>query len=380
LNERHSHPGDAQGQNAIPGPADPTSPHEDHDEDHDHGHDHDYDHGHGHGWLASLGGLFGGHSHDHADSVDTALESSAAGIRAVKISLLVLLGTALAQAVLVILTGSVALLADTIHNFSDAFTALPLWVAFVLGRRPATRAYTYGYGRAEDLAGVFIVVMIAASALVAGYQSVTRLLDPQPLDYPWVVAAAGLVGFVGNELVAGYRIRVGKRIGSAALVADGHHARTDGFTSLAVIGGAAGTLLGFPIADPIVGLLITVAILVVLRDAGREVYRRLMDAVDPELSTTARKVLDATPGVRGVEDLRLRWVGHRLRAEASVLVDAHLDVSGAHEIAHAGEDRLLGSIAKLEAVTVHVSPDTADKPHPPATERLHESEETGHAH
>jgi cation diffusion facilitator family transporter len=345
------------------------------------GHAPEHGHGHEHGWRDRLSGLFGGHSHDHADSVDTALESSRDGIRAVKVSLLVLLATALVQAVLVAVTGSVALLADTIHNFSDAFTAVPLWVAFVLGRRPATRAYTYGYGRAEDLAGVFIVLMIAASALVAGYQSVTRLLDPQPLGYPWVVAAAGLVGFAGNELVAGYRIRVGKRIGSAALVADGHHARTDGFTSLAVIGGAAGTLLGFPIADPIVGLLITVAILVVLRDAGREVYRRLMDAVDPELSTTARDVLAASPGVRGVEDLRLRWVGHRLRGEASVLVDPHLDVSGAHDIAHAGEDRLLASVAKLEAVTVHVSPDTTE-PDPTPPDRAHRShpEPTGHRH
>jgi cation diffusion facilitator family transporter len=351
------------------------------DHAHDHNEQHDHSQPHEHGWRDRLSGLFGGHSHDHADSVDTALESSRDGIRAVKISLLVLLATALVQAVLVAVTGSVALLADTIHNFSDAFTAVPLWVAFVLGRRPATRAYTYGYGRAEDLAGVFIVAMIAASALVAGYQSVTRLLDPQPLDYPWVVAAAGLVGFAGNELVAGYRIRVGKRIGSAALVADGHHARTDGFTSLAVIGGAAGTLLGFPIADPIVGLFITVAILVVLRDAGREVYRRLMDAVDPELSTRARDVLSATPGVRGVEDLRLRWVGHRLRAEASVLVDPHLDVSGAHEIAHAGEDRLLANVGKLESVTVHVSPDTA-QPRATTPGRVPGSHanETGHQH
>jgi cation diffusion facilitator family transporter len=371
MSEQHNHAGHAPARGATPGQADPT----DHSHAHEEGHAHD--HGHEHGWWARITGLFGGHSHDHADSVDTALESSRDGIRAVKISLLVLLATAVAQAVLVALTGSVALLADTIHNFSDAFTAVPLWVAFVLGRRPATRAYTYGYGRAEDLAGVFIVVMIAASALVAGYQSVTRLFDPQPLDYPWVVAAAGLVGFAGNELVAGYRIRVGKRIGSAARVADGHHARTDGFTSLAVIGGAAGTLLGFPIADPIVGLLITVAILAVLRDAGREVYRRLMDAVDPELSTTARDVLAVTPGVRGVDDLRLRWVGHRLRAEASVRVDPHLDLSGAHEIAHAGEDRLLGAIGKLEAVTVHVSPDT----HPPAPAR-HRSDpgQTGHRH
>jgi cation diffusion facilitator family transporter len=254
------------------------------DHGHDHGHDteHDHDHGHGHatgvrGWLVDM---FRPHSHDAADSVDAALETSARGIRAVKISLVVLGVTALIQAVLVVTTGSVALLADTIHNLSDALTAVPLWIAFALGRRPATRRYTYGFGRAEDLAGVFIVLMIVLSALIAGWESVRRLLDPQPLSHVGVVIAAGLIGFAGNELVATYRMRVGRQIGSAALVADGVHARTDGFTSLAVVVGAIGVAAGFPLADPIVGLLITVAILFVLKGAVRDIYRRLMDAVD----------------------------------------------------------------------------------------------------
>jgi cation diffusion facilitator family transporter len=208
------------------------------------------------------------HSHDHADSIDAA-SSSAAGIRALKISLTVLLATALAQAAVVAATGSMALLADTIHNFSDALTAVPLWIAFALGRRAATRRYTYGYGRAEDLAGVFVVAMIAVSAVVAGVESVRRLVDGTTIEHPWAVAVAGVVGFVGNEVVARYRIVVGRRIGSAALVADGLHARTDGFTSLAVVAGAGGVLLGAPAADPVVGLLITVAILVVLRGAAR---------------------------------------------------------------------------------------------------------------
>jgi cation diffusion facilitator family transporter len=301
-------------------------------------------------------GIHGHHHHDHVDSVDTALESTTAGIRAVRTSLVVLLATAGAQAVLVAVTGSAALLADTVHNFADAFTAIPLWVAFVLARRPATRALTYGYSRAEDLAGLLIVASIAAAAAVAGYESFVRLLDPQPMTHPWVVAAAGLVGFAGNELVAGYRIRVGRRIGSAALVADGHHARTDGFTSLAVIAGAAGSMAGLPLADPVVGLAITVAISFVLRDTGRQVFLRLMDGVDPELTDTARLTLANTPGVDGVEDLRLRWVGHRLRGEVSVLVDAHLHVTAAHDIAHAAQDRLSAAVARLDAVTVHVSP------------------------
>ena len=219
------------------------------------------------------------------------------------------------------LTGSVALLADTIHNFSDALTAVPLWIAFVLGRRAATRRYTYGYGRAEDLAGVFIVAMIALSAVVAGYESIRRLLHPQPVANVGVLIAAGLIGFAGNELVAIYRIRVGRRIGSAALVADGLHARTDGFTSLAVVVGALGVLAGFPLADPIVGLLITVAILFVLKGAARDIYRRLMDAVDPSLVDTAETSLRAVPGVVDVDELRLRWIGHRLRAETGITVD-----------------------------------------------------------
>jgi cation diffusion facilitator family transporter len=254
----------------------------------------------------------------------------------------------------------VALLADTIHNFSDALTALPLWFAFVLGRRHPTRAYTYGYGRAEDLAGVFIVAMIALSAVVAGYQSIDRLLHPHEIDHPWIVVAAGLIGFAGNEVVALYRIRVGRRIGSAALVADGLHARTDGFTSLAVMIGALGFLAGFPKADPLVGLMITVAILVVLRGAARDVYRRLMDAVDPELTATAHETLAGTPGVLSVESVRLRWVGHRIRAEAGMAVDPTLSLVEAHDIAADAHHRLLHQMPKLHFATVHVSPADTD--------------------
>jgi divalent metal cation (Fe/Co/Zn/Cd) transporter len=226
---------------------------------HDHADGRTHPHGHDHprGLKGLLGAVFRPHSHDSADSIDSALETSREGVRALKISLVALMITALAQAVVVYFTGSVALLADTIHNFSDALTAVPLWIAFVLGRRAASRRYTYGYDRAEDLAGVFIVLMIALSAVVAGYESVRRLIDPQPITNVGVVIAAGLIGAAGNELVALYRIRVGRKIGSAALVADGLHARTDGLTSLAVVFGALGVLAGFPVADPLVGLGIT---------------------------------------------------------------------------------------------------------------------------
>lgn len=317
---------------------------------------HEHDHRHPGGLRGLLSKLFHTHSHDPGDAVDSALESSAVGVRAVKIGLVGLGATAVIQAVIVALTGSVALLADTIHNFSDAFTAVPLWIAFVAGRRPPTRSHTYGYGRAEDIAGVFIVAMIALSALIAGWESIQRLVEPQPISRPWVVIAAGLVGFAGNEVVAWYRIRVGRRIGSAALVADGLHARTDGFTSVAVVFGAFGVLLGYPLADPIVGLVITVAIMFVLKGAATQVYRRLMDAVEPQLLTDAEHALAATPGVLEVEGVRLRWVGHRLRAEAGIVVDPSLSVVDGHAIATDAHHRLMHGVPKLVEATVHVSP------------------------
>jgi len=322
---------------------------------HGHGHGHD-DHRDRGGFTGFVRSIFRPHSHDAADSVDSALESSAEGIRALKISLVALLVTALAQAVVVYFTGSVALLADTIHNFSDALTAIPLWIAFILGRRVANRRFTYGYGRAEDLAGVFIVLMIALSSIVAGYESIRRLIDPQPITNVGVVIAAGLIGAAGNELVALYRIRVGRKIGSAALIADGLHARTDGFTSLAVVVGALGVLAGFPLADPIVGLLITIAILFVLKNAALDIGRRLMDSVDPDLVQTADASLRSVPGVLDVETLQLRWVGHRMRAETAVTVDAGLSVVAGHEIAVTAHHQLLHDVPRLVDATVHVSP------------------------
>src|SRR5450756_1181719 len=359
-----AHPGSGQSGHEHP-PVD-----HDHDHDHDHGNGHDEESGHSHGsgcdhdhqHATGLKGfvlsLFGTHSHDAADSVDSALEASTEGIRAVKISLVGLGVTAVAQLIVVLITGSVALLADTIHNFSDALTAIPLWIAFVLSRRAANRRYTYGYGRAEDLAGVFIVAMIALSSILAAYESIRRLIDPQPITYAWVLLAAGLIGFAGNDLVAIYRIRVGNKIGSAALVADGLHARTDGFTSLAVVFGAIGVMAGFPLADPIVGLLITVAILLVLRGAARDIYRRLMDAVDPALVDAAEAALRDVPGVRSVDSVQLRWIGHRMRVETTLTVDHALNIVQAHAIADQAHHQLIHRVPRLDDATVHVNPAT----------------------
>lgn len=326
------------------------------------GHEHAHDHPGGlRGWVASM---FRSHSHDAADSIDSALERTSAGIRATKVGLVGLGATALAQVVVVMYTGSTALLADTVHNFSDALTSIPLWIAFVISRRAANRRYTHGYGRAEDLSGLFIVAMIALSAVIVGYESLTRLFDPRPIANVGAVLAAGIIGFAGNEAVAAYRIRVGRRIGSAALVTDGLHARTDGITSLAVVGAALGVMAGLPWADPIVGLLITLVILFILRGAALSVYRRLMDAVEPELVDAAEHALVQVPGVEGIDDLRLRWSGHRLHAEASIVVAARLSVTDGHLIAvHAHHD-LLHAVPQLINATIHVSP-TPEPAHDP---------------
>lgn len=322
-----------------------------------HAHPHIEDHHHHPtGLRGAMREIFAPHSHDASDSVDDALESSQIGIRAVKISLVALGLTAAFQVVILILSGSIALAADTIHNFSDALTAIPLWIAFVLGRRAATRRYTYGFGRAEDLAGLFVILMIALSAVIAGYEAIRRLINPVTIDHLGWVVAAGIVGFLGNELVALYRIRVGRQIGSAALVADGLHARTDGFTSLAVVLGAIGVWLGFPLADPIIGLVITVAIVAVLRTAVRDVFRRLLDGVDPALVDTAEHALAHEPGVIGVRSLRMRWIGHRLHADAELEVAPETSLADAHRVAHDAEHTLTHAVPKLATALIHAYP------------------------
>ena len=328
-------------------------------DDHDHAsHEHDHDHGHGEhghdhptGLKGFLYGLFVPHTHDSADSIDDALEASAAGVRALKISLFVLLGTTALQLAVVLISGSVALLADTIHNFSDALTAVPLWIAFILGRRAASRRYTFGYGRAEDLAGLFIVVVVALSAVIAAWQSILRLITPHQLENLWWVVGAGLIGFAGNEAVAIYRIRVGRQIGSAALVADGVHARTDGFTSLAVVVGAVAVMLGFPLADPIVGILISIAIIVLLIGTIRSIGRRLMDGIEPDLLQRAEHAILHVEGIRSIAELRLRWVGHRLQGDAAVVVD-DVSASAAERIAAEAHDQVVAHLPNVDVMQI----------------------------
>jgi cation diffusion facilitator family transporter len=302
------------------------------------------------------------HSHNHGHThgaVDASLFSNERGIWAVKWSFFWLFVTALFQIVIVILSGSVALLADTIHNFGDAATAIPLWFAFTLARFKANKRFTYGYGRVEDLAGVAVVITILFSAIVAGYQSFERFIHPQKMEYIWMVALASIIGFLGNEAVALFRIKVGKEIGSAALIADGYHARVDGLTSLAVLGGAIGAWLGFPLADPIVGMLITIAILGIVWDSAKAVFRRLLDGVEPKIVDEIRHTVSHVNGVREVAEIRVRWLGHRLHAEVNVAVKSSLSVEEGHAISREVQHQLLHHLKYLSNATIHIDPANA---------------------
>ncbi len=346
-----------------------ASPDRSHSHEHAQAHDHPDGQDHGdhapQGLVARLTARIRPHRHDHAASIDTALESDARGIRALKLSLVALGITALFQLVVFLFTNSVALLSDTLHNAADALTALPIWFAFTLARRPATRRFSYGYGRTEDIAGLIVVLFIAGSAAFALWESFDRLVDPTPVSYVWAVGAAGIIGFIGNEAVARYRIRVGREIGSAALVADGMHARTDGFTSLGVLAGAIGVAIGFPAADPIAGIVIAFLIVSVLFSAGRDVFLRILDAVEPGLIDETEQALARVDGVESVGAVRIRWIGHRLHAEAEVVVNENLRITEAHEIAERARHAVLHEVTHLASAIIHADPcgHSGDDPH-----------------
>ncbi|MFQ5854352.1 MAG: cation diffusion facilitator family transporter [Anaerolineae bacterium] len=297
--------------------------------------------------------MAGEHSHSH---VDAGILTSERGIQALKVSIVGLLLTALFQAGIAIVGGSAGLLADTLHNFADIFTAIPLWIAFTLQRREANRRYTYGYNRAEDVAGAVIVLMILFTAGIAAYQSYVKLVSESvPRLLGWGMAA-GIVGFVGNEIVAQYRIKVGEEIGSAALVADGQHARVDGLTSLAAFLGLLGVRLGFPAADPMAGFVITAGILWIILDVGRDILGRLMDAIEPETVGRIERCAASIDGVAGVHDIRARWLGHKLTCELHIDVDGHITVIKGHDIAEEVRHALLHEFERLNDVIVHVDP------------------------
>lgn len=285
------------------------------------------------------------------------------GIRAVKWSFIALMLTALLQVIVVILSGSVALLADTIHNFEDALTAIPLWIAFKLSQKRPSKRFTYGYGRAEDLAGLFIVMLILASAGFVAYESINRFFNPHDVKYVGILAIAGLIGFIGNEAVAVFRIKIGREIKSESLVADGYHARIDGLTSLGVVAGAIGIWLGFPLADPIVGIGITFIILKIGFEVAKSIFIRLLDGVDPEIIKKIKDLSKDEKDVKEVTDIRARWSGHKLYAEVNITVDSQLPVDNGHKIAEKVRHNLLHHLNYLSDVIVHVDPSGIKKNH-----------------
>jgi cation diffusion facilitator family transporter len=294
-------------------------------------------------------------AHTHG-AIDPTILSTQRGIWAIQWSFVGLLATAVFQIVIVMLSGSVALLADTIHNTGDALTAVPLWIAFRLSTRKPNKRFTYGYGRVEDLAGVVIVFIILLSAIIAGYESMDRFLHPQEVRYLWAVIIASVIGFIGNEAVAQFRIKAGQEIGSAALVVDGHHARVDGLTSLAVLLGAVGVGLGYPLADPVIGIFITVVILKIVWQSGKSMLARLLDEVDPEIYDEIKQAFNQTPGVKDISEVRVRWLGHRLQAELNIAVSPDLSVEKGHEIAREVRHRLLHQLRYLSKATIHIDP------------------------
>lgn len=295
-----------------------------------------------------------GHSHG---VVDPSIATTSQGLWAVKLSFVVLMATALLQIAVVVISGSVGLLADTIHNFGDAATAIPLGVAFLFARKRPTKRFTFGYGRVEDLAGVAIVFAILFSAIVAGYESIDRFFHPQDISHLWAVAVASTIGFLGNEAVAVFRIRVGRRIGSAALIADGQHARVDGWTSLAVLAGVVGVWLGYPLADSLAGLIITAAIFGIVIQSGKQIFSRMLDGVDPHLVDEIRHAASHVDQVKAVTDIRARWLGHRLHAEVNVTLSSQITLAAAHALAEEVRHKLLHRLKYISLVVVHVDPE-----------------------
>ena len=298
-----------------------------------------------------------GFTHDHSHhelAADRAFLDNRLAVRTVWIALIALGATTALQVVIYIASGSVALLADTVHNLGDALNSIPLLFAFYVARRAANKRYTYGYGRLEDIAGVFIVISIGFSAAYILYESIQRLLNPLPLENLEWIALAALVGFVGNELVALMQIRVGRRIGSDAMIADGQHALIDGLTSLAVLIAVLGTLINVPILDPIVGVVIALAIVGITWNAIKAIWYRMMDAVDPHLVEHVEAHARAVEGVDAIETLRLRWVGHRMYGVMKVRLPADTSLAGSQEIAHAIQHEARHVIPQLDELTVEV--------------------------
>lgn len=326
-------------------------------------HDHDQPDGHSHRHASPASSSFtpssaGGtrvHGHSHLPG-NTMAASTQEGLRVVAIATAGMLLVAGVEFAIFSISQSAGLLSDALHNLGDVLTTAALWVAFLIARRPPTKRFTYGFSRAEDLAGAFIALVITVSAGAAAFESYRRLVTHAMPTQIGLGIAAALFGFVGNEVLAEYKIRAGRRLHSAPLVADGQHSRADGLTSLAAAVGLALTFLGWHEADPIAGLLISVAILYILIDVGREVLHRLLDAVDPAIVDEVREHALSVSGVREVEDIRARWAGRQLYVALNLGADATMTLAEAHAIAERVRQEVLAHVAGAAMVDIHVDP------------------------
>lgn len=292
----------------------------------------------------------------HAVAAVTGPEGTREGLRAIWISAVLLALTTASQLVVVVIGGSAGLLADALDNLGDVITTVGLAVAFMAARRAADARYTFGYQRLEDLGGVFVVLVIWASAVFAAWESYRKLVaDHEPTALMAGMIAA-LAGAVSNEAVARYKIGVGRRIGSQPLIADGAHARTDALASVAAFGGLLGARLGVPEADPIAGLAITAAIVWIAWDASRHVLARLLDAVDPDLIERVAHAATETAGVTGVGRIQARWAGRSLYVTLTVGADPGLSLAAAHDVAEAVHHHILHDLPGVAQVDVHVDP------------------------
>ena len=325
-----------------------------HNDEHQHNHEHG-EHGHEHNGH-------GKHGHEHG-KVDADLYGNRAGLRAVQISTAGMLLVSLIQLSIALYGGSAGLFADALHNLGDVLTTVALWIAFVFSNRAANGRYTYGYYRAEDLAGVFIVLVIIASAVAGAVESILKLKSGGVPTQIYLSMVAAAIGCIGNEALAQYKITVGKRINSVPLIADGQHSRIDGLTSVAALLGLIGVKLNLPIADPLAGIVITLVILRVVYTTSRSVLQRLLDAVDPHIVPSIIETANQVEGVETITDVRARWVGHTLHIAMNIEVNAELTLIKAHEIAEEVRHRLFHEIHGVSEVIIHTDPSSTSGDH-----------------
>jgi len=337
---------------------------EDHERDHSRRrNEHDNVRGHRSGIVSTIVSIFnlGDHTHEHGNLAhDSALKENELGIRTIYIVIALLGLTTVFQIGIYLMSGSVALLGDTVHNFGDAIISIPLLFAFWLANKRANKRYTYGYGRAEDLAGLFIVLAISISAFYILWESLHRLFNPVPLDNLELVAAAAIVGFAGNVLAAMIQIRTGKKMKSDALIANGTHSQTDGLTSLAILVAVMGAWFGYPIIDAIIGIVMGIIILFIAKDSAKSMWYKLMDAVDPTIVKKAERIVNEHPDVKDVQRLQMRWIGHHLQVEAVLSLNADLNTAQCNSVSEHISHHLYHDIPNLSETTIAVIPWSTD--------------------